>query len=157
MTTKQKVRFTRRPASEDDKEFCFSAARRSYEPVVSLQFGEWDDLWQRQEFEKRWDPKKLEIIEIDGVGSGVLWMEWRKDHYYIAEIQLLPECQNLGIGTAIIEDTQARARSKNCPVRLQVLKMNRARKLYERLGFKLCGQTSTHFQMLWESAESALL
>jgi len=41
----------------------------------------------------------------------------------------------------------AEGRRHNLPVRLQVLKVNRARKLYERLGFEACGESETHVHM----------
>lgn len=38
------------------------------------------------------------------------------------------------------------------PVWLQVLKVNPARALYERLGFRVVGQSDTHWHMLREPA-----
>jgi ribosomal protein S18 acetylase RimI-like enzyme len=40
-------------------------------------------------------------------------------------------------------------------VTLQVLKVNPARRLYERLGFRVTGETPTHFLMLHEHGEPA--
>lgn len=60
----------------------------------------------------------------------------------LASIRLLPKFQNRGIGTKIILDLIEKS---NKPVKLKVLKVNPARKLYERLGFKVSGETETHF------------
>lgn len=65
----------------------------------------------------------------------------------IIEIQLLPEFQGHGIGTALLQRELRFADARGLPVRLQVLRENRARTLYERLGFRVCGETDTHFLM----------
>ncbi|MHC4780253.1 MAG: N-acetyltransferase [Planctomycetota bacterium] len=50
---------------------------------------------------------------------------------------------------SLILDLQERAREEHLPVRLQVLKVNPARHLYERLGFRCCCETKTHLRMEW--------
>ncbi|HLM00911.1 MAG TPA: GNAT family N-acetyltransferase, partial [Pyrinomonadaceae bacterium] len=71
----------------------------------------------------------------------------KKDETALVSIRLLPEFQNRGIGTKLIKDVLAASIAKNKPVRLQVLKINPARNLYERLGFEISGETGTHFLM----------
>jgi ribosomal protein S18 acetylase RimI-like enzyme len=71
----------------------------------------------------------------------------------LADIALLPEFRNAGIGARLIKDLCAEAADAGLPVKLQVLKFNRAARLYERLGFHLTGENQTHFQMEWRSQE----
>jgi ribosomal protein S18 acetylase RimI-like enzyme len=59
----------------------------------------------------------------------------------------LPEFQGRGLGTTILGDVIEHARMGRRPVSLQVLKVNPARRLYERLGFVISGESETHFQM----------
>ena len=66
-------------------------------------------------------------------------------HDYAAKI--LPEYQNRGVGSAVIRDVLAQAQAEGLSVGLQVLKVNPARRLYERLGFSLVGETATHYLM----------
>jgi ribosomal protein S18 acetylase RimI-like enzyme len=44
---------------------------------------------------------------------------------------------------------QKDARSRKLPILLQVLHLNRARRLYERLGFRVYETTETHYRMRW--------
>ena len=62
-------------------------------------------------------------------------------------IEILPEYQNRGVGSAVIRDVLAQAQAEGLPVGLQVLKVNPARRLYERLGFNVVGETATHYLM----------
>jgi ribosomal protein S18 acetylase RimI-like enzyme len=59
----------------------------------------------------------------------------------------MPDWQNRGLGTTIIQDVIDRLRAPGIPVRLQVLKVNPARRLYERLGFEIYDESDTHYLM----------
>ena len=141
---------TRRPSTEDDKDFLFALARAAYTDVVTRQFGYWDEQYQRERFDESWRRGRFVIILFNGEQAGAVWTEWREDHAYIGEIQVLPEYQHRGIGTAYVREIQQAASLRGMPVRLQVLKFNRARRLYERLGFRYCGENETHCQMIFE-------
>jgi len=62
---------------------------------------------------------------------------------------VLPTHQNQRLGTNVMQGLLAAAREKQIPLSLQVLKVNPARTLYERLGFAVIGETPTHYQMRW--------
>jgi ribosomal protein S18 acetylase RimI-like enzyme len=73
---------------------------------------------------------------------------YRADDVFLAAIEIDPAYQRQGIGAALIRDIIANAGALRLPVRLQVLKVNeRARALYQRLGFVETGETKTHFLM----------
>ena len=76
------------------------------------------------------------LCSLDGRDVGVLCLEREEGGLFLANIEILPPFQNRGIGTRIIEDILASARRDCLPVRLQVLKVNPARRLYERLGIR---------------------
>lgn len=63
----------------------------------------------------------------------------------VLEIQIDPEFQGRGLGTAVLTDTLGQAHQTGFSVRLQVLLKNRAKALYERLGFVVTGETGTHY------------
>jgi ribosomal protein S18 acetylase RimI-like enzyme len=136
-----------RPAAETDKEAARTMNDRCYRDVVERQFGVWDTDVQRHFFEKKWDPNHYQMILHQGKMVGVLASETREDHVYLSEIQIDPEFQGRGLGTAVVSDVVREARDAGLPVRLQVLLENRARTLYERLGFAVTGETETHFLM----------
>ena len=62
-------------------------------------------------------------------------------------ILLLPEHQGAGLGSELMRRILAEADAGGLPVRLQVLKVNPAQRLYERLGFRAVGETHTHVRM----------
>jgi ribosomal protein S18 acetylase RimI-like enzyme len=66
---------------------------------------------------------------------------------YISNIEIAPEYQGRGIGTAITNGIIAEARRDGLSVTLRVLKVNPARHLYERLGFIVIKEDETHYYM----------
>ena len=90
-----------------------------------------------------------EIVLLDGKPAGHLAIERREDEIRCVDIALLPENRRAGIGTLLIRRLQDEARGANKPLRLQVIRFNRAVTLIERLGFVRTSETGTHFKMQW--------
>ncbi|MFC3736774.1 GNAT family N-acetyltransferase [Paractinoplanes deccanensis] len=68
----------------------------------------------------------------------------------LAGLQLVPEAQGRGIGTSIVRDLQERAAHEGVPLLLGVEKDNpRARRLYERLGFRKTGEANGEDLLRW--------
>jgi ribosomal protein S18 acetylase RimI-like enzyme len=108
----------------------------------------WNEDFQRHVFEERFDPDGRQIVVVDGRDVGVLQTERREDSLFLAKVEILPAYQGRGVGTAIVRDLMAEASERDLPVTLQVLKENRdARRLYERLGFAVTGETETSHVM----------
>jgi len=141
----------RRPATAADEPFMRELHKAAYHEVVVRQFGQWDEEFQASLFSKKWIPEKFEIVEIAGRAIGCIRVDDWPEDVFLSEIQILPEFQGRGIGSALIQGEIARAQLRQKPLRLEVLKSNdRARVLYERLGFQVCGATDTHFVFLHE-------
>ena len=80
--------------------------------------------------------------------AGAIDCQRHRDRWTINNIEIAPEFQNVGIGTWLINRLLQQARGEDVPVDLQVMKVNLdARRLYERLGFTVTGETDTHWQM----------
>ncbi|GJM43164.1 MAG: hypothetical protein DHS20C21_00060 [Gemmatimonadota bacterium] len=141
------MKLTRRPAEDADKAFVQDANRAAYEDVVVRQFGQWDEAFHEYHFNKKWEDATFEIVESRSGPVGALWTTDEGDHLWLREVFLLPVFQGQGIGTALIRQELAKARRFKKPLRLRVLRENRALSLYERLGFSVCGETETHFLM----------
>ena len=71
----------------------------------------------------------------------------------LMDISLLPEQRGNGIGTAMLQWLQAEARLNNQPLRLHVAPESPARRLYERLGFQLIEDRSSHLLMEWRAVK----
>jgi ribosomal protein S18 acetylase RimI-like enzyme len=65
----------------------------------------------------------------------------------LADIALLPEQRNSGIGTTLIQGILAAAAGTGSVVQLHVLHNNRAFNLYQRLGFRVAGEDGLYIQM----------
>jgi ribosomal protein S18 acetylase RimI-like enzyme len=71
----------------------------------------------------------------------------------LAEIEILPEWQGRGIGSAVVRSLMREAASRQKPLTLRVLHINqRARTLYERLGFQPFREIETHSYLYWDGA-----
>jgi len=102
----------------------------------------WDKDWQKRNFAEIFKTEKAKIIVFEKKDIGYWEVGEREVETVLISIRLLPKYQRRGIGTKIIEDLLDNAQK---PVRLQVLKVNPAKKLYERLGFEIFDETDTHF------------
>jgi ribosomal protein S18 acetylase RimI-like enzyme len=140
----------RRIATTKDQECARTLHHEAYQDLVLLQFGEWNLDQQDRFFNKKWNPENFEMIMVDGSLCGYLSVFEYPDHFFLSEIVLLPSFQGRGIGTKLLIDQMQKAKRDSLPLRLQVLKANRAIELYTRLGFVECGRTDTHVQMLWD-------
>jgi ribosomal protein S18 acetylase RimI-like enzyme len=136
-----------RPASETDKDFLYSLHGATMRDVVEKTWG-WDEGWQRHDFERRFKEQDVSIIVAANRDAGGLWLESSPEVLYIADIQVLPELQCRGIGTAVLKGLIAEASMRGVPVELSVLVANpRARRLYERLGFRVTAEASPFVRM----------
>ena len=141
------MNITLRKATEDDEAFVRTCHHTAYHDVVVEQFGEWDEERQEQYFEQKWNPEEIDLVMYGASSAGYLIVETHVDYMFLSEIVLLPDFQKQGIGTKLMKDQIAHAVSLGLPLRLRVLKANRAITLYERLGFREYGETETHIQM----------
>ncbi len=140
--------YTLRAVTAEDKDWLYELNRVVLGSYVEQIWGKWDELWQRQYFHEHFDPGVSRIVVYRGEDAGILRVEERAADVALAVIELLPAFQRLGIGTAVISKVLADAHRRRLPVILQVFKVNPARRLYERLGFVISGETPTHYQMI---------
>jgi ribosomal protein S18 acetylase RimI-like enzyme len=137
-----------RPANPDDYNFVFRVHCAAMRPSVEQIYG-WDEDWQARYFLEHFHPAERQIIRYCGTDVGYISIEEQETSFFLTSIAILPAHQGRGIGTILIRKLQQKARTKGVPVTLQVLKGNPARALYERLGFKVTGETDTHYLMRW--------
>ncbi|MCP4756937.1 MAG: GNAT family N-acetyltransferase [Proteobacteria bacterium] len=72
-----------------------------------------------------------------------------------SEIQILPEFQNRGIGCRLIENIQLQACDQGLPVVLSVLKGNPAKRLYEKLGFRVALEKERSYEMRYTASPAS--
>jgi GNAT superfamily N-acetyltransferase len=104
---------------------------------------------QQKFFESEYQRATDEMILWKGKPAGRLIVERREHEIRCIDIALLPAHRSRGIGTFLIQKLQDEARREKKPLRLQVIRFNRAVNLFERGGFVRTSETGTHFQMEW--------
>ena len=130
------VVITYRPADRKrDLSFARMLHNAVYHDVVLRQFGSWDRRLQNSFFLEGWSRSPHHIVLLNEVPIGVVSFGAIEDHLYIYEIQILPEYQNRGIGSQFLRERIEEARTLGKPLKLKVLRDNKAKHLYLRMGF----------------------
>jgi GNAT superfamily N-acetyltransferase len=135
-----------RAAAESDRGFAYEVKRAALGPYVEQVWG-WDEPVQQAFHAREWDARRTDIIVIDGEDAGTVQFVRREADCLLGEFYLLPRFQRQGVGSRLMRRMLATADAEGLPVRLQVIKINPAKALYERHGFRVSGETSTHFVM----------
>lgn len=94
------------------------------------------------------------MIVSEGAGAdpvGLLKVTRSTDEWHVHQIQILPSRQRQGIGEAVLRELLIEAAREHVPVSLSVLHGNPARRLYERLGFRLVEDTETSATLMWRA------
>jgi ribosomal protein S18 acetylase RimI-like enzyme len=107
----------------------------------------WDETAQAARFAARFDPARYQVVVVTGRDVGAIAVEWREDHVLLADIEIAPAWRGRGLGAALVGTVLTESRRRELPVVLQVLRGNPARRLYERLGFRVIAENDSHFQM----------
>lgn len=155
MPPADEVHFELRPATAADRDRLYALHRAAMRDVVDRTWG-WEEAWQRAHFNARFDPAAFSLIVAGGREIGALCVQERADELYVADMQIAPEAQGRGVGTAVMRAVIARAETVGAAVTLQVLKANvRARRLYERLGFYATGEVDVHVRMRHDAGKAA--
>jgi len=150
-----------RPATVDDVAFLtgvvLEATRGQGRLAADFDEGSWRAGfadWTRESIE---DPSmSLNVIELYGRPVGRLRISRTAQALELNGIQLHPDAQNQGIGTAIITELQSEAASTGVPLELGVERDNpNARRLYDRLGFRKVGEDDREDKLRWLSPAAA--
>ena len=113
----------------------------------------WDDN-QKQAFvrmqflarERCYPRADNRIILLDGRPVGRMLVDRDDEEILLRDIALLTEYRNTGIGSRLIQDLMKESK----PIGLHVVATSPAVRLYERLGFRRCGdETAAYLEMKW--------
>ncbi len=140
------MKVTLRPAVEAD----FEACRRTYFAETEwmnerLQLKRED---QEATFRKLWKPTQVCVIQADGTDVGWLQTVVSKDEEFLGQIFVDAPFQNRGIGTEVLRRIIDEASRLKLPIRLAVVKFNRSRSLYQRLGFRVTHEDERKVYMI---------
>lgn len=89
------------------------------------------------------------IILLNGQPIGRMLVDRGEAAILLRDIAVLTEHRNAGVGSRLIQDLMKEAASAGKPVELHVLASSPAVRLYERLGFRRCGDEGAYLEMKW--------
>lgn len=143
------MQYTFRPCVLDDFDFLFILKKDNFRRYIEEIWG-WNEEEQKNRLKEdlKIHLQHKKIILLDDKPIGIYVTHFTEDgDLYINEISILKEYQNKGIATKIISKQIKENKNKEIRTILQVFKNNPAKKLYERLGFRVYNETETHYQM----------
>ncbi len=88
--------------------------------------------------------KDMRIIEVDDNDIGVTTFYEENNEYVVGLIIVHPDYRGKGVATNIIKKYIDIAKKNNKNIKIKTYKLNPAKKLYERLGFKIYKEDDTH-------------
>ena len=148
-----------RPVSESDNDFLlfvYASTRADELDQVEWADGQkemflrWQLDLQRREYETRFPDADYRVIVVDQQPAGRIWVGMDDQQLRLLDIALLPEFQNRGVGTALIQRLQNEAERAGKALRHMVFVLNNnADRFYERLGFKKIEDFGAYKHMEW--------
>lgn len=139
-----------RVARRIDFKFAWSLYEGLMRPLTEELLGQWNEPAQKRVVEMALAQAGAFIVVKDELDAGWMQVIEVPDHLYLAQIYVVSPFQNHGIGTAILRELIDNVRETSQSLTLDVMKNNRARLLYERLGFKVVGQSDYKLTMQWQ-------
>ena len=102
---------------------------------------------QRAHYRAHYADASYQIVEFDGRPIGRLYVHYSREDVRVLDISLLPDMRGQGIGRWLLEKVIQQAARLGAPVTLHVAYGNPARRLYERLGFRIINEDAMNFFM----------
>lgn len=138
--------FCLRAATVEDSEFIFASYKISLRRYVEWAWG-WDEDFQLSGFWKHHPLEEFRVITVGSTRAGAIHVQEQESLNFVRMIFLLPEFQGAGIGSELLRAEVARARELARQLDLKVIKINPAKRLYERLGFTVIGEDNVSYHM----------
>lgn len=153
-----------RPEQPNDEGLLFDIYASTREEELALTA--WDEPTRRAFLDQQFNAMRrgyrsmfpsgeFSIIESDGKPVGRMVLHQGATEIRVVDLALLPAYRHRGIGTRLMRWVCAEAANAGKPVRLCVLKNNRAFHWYQRLGFVKIGEVNVYDEMEWRAVAGA--
>jgi ribosomal protein S18 acetylase RimI-like enzyme len=148
-----------RPVTPADREFLvavYGGTRARELDQVAWDEGQkdafirWQFERQDEEYNQRFPGARYEVILVDGVPAGRIWVGADEKQIRLLDIAIIPEFQNRGVGTYLLRQLMVEATQANKVLRHMVFVLNdNAHRFYERLGFVVIEDLGGYKHMEW--------
>jgi ribosomal protein S18 acetylase RimI-like enzyme len=140
---------TLRASRNTDADLFYDVTEQTMRVHVIAAGGAWHEERTRRETAEDSVSPNASVIVVGAVDAGILIVERLPREIRLRELCLFPSYQCRGIGCLLVSALQKEAAARCVPLRLHVLKVNPAKRFYERLGFGVEGETEYFFHMLY--------
>ncbi len=108
---------------------------------------------QHQYYQQMYQNKQFGILLFNGRPAGRLYLDHRADEVRIVDIALLPDFRGRGIGENTMRSVLNAAAAAGKSTTIHVERYNRARHLYDRLGFRIINDDNpVYLLMEWKAS-----
>jgi len=139
--------------SAEDIQFGYNLWKLTQKEYLEKIISEWNDEFQL----KNYKDERIRNLENNYIikykENSIGWMEYEllKDYIYINQLHIIPEYQNKGIGTKILNEYFVYGKKENKNIFLEVLQGNdRALEYYKRIGFNEYDECSISKTLVYE-------
>ena len=153
-----------RPVTPEDREFLVAVyygtrerelAQVDWDAGQKEAFVRWQFERQDEEYRQRYPNARYDIILVDGVPAGRIWVGIDDKQIRLLDIAIMTEFQNRGVGTHLLRQLMAEAAQTNKLLRHMVFVLNdNAHRFYERLGFVVIEDLGGYKHMEWVPDQS---
>ncbi|PJJ08497.1 acetyltransferase (GNAT) family protein [Flavobacterium sp. 1] len=136
---------TYKKASEEDTEFLLWLRQETMVEHLNSAGMEVDEKKLLSRIKHQFEHAKIILLQDQKIG--LLKLVETNTEIEILQIQIAPNHQNKGIGKGIIQSIIQEATTKKIPIKLSVLKVNKAQTLYQNLGFAIYDENKYSYFM----------
>jgi ribosomal protein S18 acetylase RimI-like enzyme len=136
-----------KPATYADLEYLYRLSEETMRGYVEATWGEWHESVTRTSIGEDIASGKVSLVWYGDAVVGMMSVDDQPTQIHLDKLYLAPDFQNRRIGTQLLQELMLRATAEGKPLRLRVLAVNPAKRLYERLGFVVTGQTRERYFM----------
>jgi ribosomal protein S18 acetylase RimI-like enzyme len=148
-----------RPVTPADREFLVAVyggtraqelAQVDWEEGQKEAFVRWQFERQEEEYKQRYPDARYDVILVDGVPAGRIWVGIDDKQIRLLDIAIIPQFQNRGVGTQLLRQLMSEATQTKKALRHMVFVLNdNAHRFYERLGFVVIEDLGGYKHMEW--------
>jgi ribosomal protein S18 acetylase RimI-like enzyme len=138
---------TLRASRNTDAGLFYDVTEQTMRVHVIAAGGSWEEEPRRREAAEDSVDPGASVIVVGEVDAGILTVERLPNEVRLLMLCLLPSYQGRGIGCSLVSALQTEAAARRVPLLLDVLKVNPARRFYERLGFAVEEESEYFFHM----------
>jgi ribosomal protein S18 acetylase RimI-like enzyme len=147
-----------RPIVPEDRNFLFRIYAETREEELNLTgwdpgqrqaFLEMQLRAQENDYNERFRDGQFSVVTSNGTPVGRITIGRTDQEIRVVDIIIASEWRSRGFGTFLLQNVLRESTETGKPVRLHVLRHDRAMRLYERLGFRIITDLGISFEMEW--------